>query len=127
MVEKAINVEAKASLQSSSETREIDCKCPKGYRPLVKKDDINWEHQDEASNKNKDKAKSHNFFSTNQPQTQAFKKDKYYESHWRGHSITRVNATKVAKKDKDKAKDLGHIEYHTCKQKSHYANKCPEK
>ncbi len=38
-----------------------------------------------------------------------------------------VNATKVVKKDKDKAKDLSHIKYYTCKQKDYYANKYPEK
>ncbi len=84
-------------------------------------------HHNEVSNKNKDKkkTKSHNPFSANQPQTQAFKKRQ--ESWWGDYLATRVNATEVAKKDKDKDKDLSHVKYYTCKQKSHYANKCLKK
>ncbi len=127
MVEKAIDVKIKANLQLASETREIDSRCLKRYRPLVKKDKDNTyqEHHNEISNKDKDKAKPHNSSSANQPQIQAPKKDKYGRE--RGHAATRVNATKVAKKDKDKVKDLSHVKCYTCKQKSHYANKCPEK
>ncbi len=129
MVEKAVDVKAKASLQPPSGTRKIDFRCPKGYKPSVKKDkdDANRKHRDEAPNKDKDKAKSYNSSSTNQPQTQASKKHKRHGSRQRGHLATGDNATEVAKKDKDKAKDLNHIQYYTCKQKGHYANKCPEK
>ncbi len=38
-----------------------------------------------------------------------------------------ANVSKVAKKDKDKAKDLSHVKYYTCKQKGYYANKYLEK
>ena len=72
IVEKAVDVKAKASLQLPSGTREINSKCPKKYRPLVKKDmdDAYWEQRNKASNRNKKKAKSHNPSSfTNQPQT----------------------------------------------------------
>ncbi len=72
VIEKAINVEVKTSLQSLSGTKEINSKYPRGYRSLVKKDkdNINQEHQDEISNKDKDKAKSHNSSSANnQPLT----------------------------------------------------------
>lgn len=31
----------------------------------------------------------------------------------------RVNITKFVKKDKDKAKDLSHVQYYTYKQKGH--------
>ncbi len=70
VVEKAVNIEVKASLSSPSMTREINSRCPKGYRPLVKKNknNINWEHWDEVPNKDKDKVKSHNSSSANQPQ-----------------------------------------------------------
>ncbi len=61
MIEKAVDVKTKASLQPSFGTREIDSKCPKSYRPLVKKDkdDTNWKYQDEICNKDKNKAKLH--------------------------------------------------------------------
>ncbi len=72
MVEKAGNVEIKANLQPPFYIREIDSKCPKAHRLLAKKDkeDTYWEPRNEASNKDKDKAKSHNSSSANQPQTQ---------------------------------------------------------
>lgn len=38
MIEKTIDVEIKASLQSSFKTREINSRCPKDYRLLAKKD-----------------------------------------------------------------------------------------
>ncbi len=75
---KAGDAKAKANLQPPFYVRDIDAKCPKGHRPLVKKDkeDTYREPQNEAS-KYKDKAKSHNSStSANQPQTQAPKKDK---------------------------------------------------
>ncbi len=115
MVEKAGDVEAKANLQPPFYIRKIDSKCLKDYRPLAKKDkeDTYWEPRDETSNKDKDKAKSHNFSSSaNQPQTKAPKKDK---CRWGGHPATRVNATKVPKKDKDKTKDLSHVKCYTYK------------
>lgn len=38
-----------------------------------------------------------------------------------------INITEVAKKNKDKAKDLSHVEWYNYKQKDHYANKCHKK
>lgn len=38
MVEKAVNTEAKASLQPSFGTREMNSRCLKGYKPSIKKD-----------------------------------------------------------------------------------------
>ncbi len=94
---------------------------------MAKKDKENTycKPRNKASNKDKDKIKSHNSSSANQPQTQALKKDK--RGCRGGHLATGVNTTEVAKKDKDKAKDLSHIKYHTCKQKSYYVNKCLKK
>lgn len=79
------------------------------------KNKVIWKYRD----KDKDKAKSLNssFANMSEPQTQAFKKDKHYKRRWGDHSATGVNATQVNKKNKDKAKDLSHIEYYTCKHK----------
>ncbi len=126
-MEKADDSEAKASLQPPFYVRKIDFRCPKSHCLSAKKDkeDTYWEPRNEAS-KDKDKAKSQTSSSTNQPLTQAPKKDK--GGYWGGHLATGVNATEVAKKDKDKApKDLSHVECYICHQKGHYANKCPEK
>ncbi len=129
MVEKTVNAKVKVGLQPSSETREINSRCPKRYKPSVKKnkDNIYWKHRDKASNRNKKKAKFYNPLSANQPQTQASKKCQ--KSWQKSHLATRINATEVAMKykDKEKVKNLSHIKYYICKQKSHYTNKCPEK
>lgn len=126
VVEKASNVEVKASLQLSSKTREINSRCPKGYRPLAKKEKnkANQEHGD----KDRDKAKFNNpSFANSQSQAQVSKKDRLPGGQQRGHLAIKIYATKVAKKDKDITKDLSHIECYTCKQKDHYAKNCPQK
>ncbi len=129
-MEKAGDVEAKTNLQPPFYIREIDSRFPKDHHLSAKKDkeDTYWEPHDETS-KDKDKAKSQTSSSTNQPQTQAPKKDKC--GHRRGHGshpATGVNATKIAKKDKDKApKNLSHVKYYICHRKGHYTNKCLEK
>ena len=82
MIEKAVDTKVKAGFQPTSGTRKINFRCLKRYKPLVKKDkdDIYWEQCNEATNKDKKKAKSHNaFFSTNQPQTQASSSKKCQE------------------------------------------------
>ncbi len=96
MVEKAGDVEAKINLQPPFYIRDIDARCPKGYRPSEKKDkkDTYQEPYNEAS---KDKAKFQTSSSANQPQTQVPKKDKC--GRWGGHPATWVNATEVAKKN----------------------------
>ncbi len=62
LVEKAGDTKAKANLQPLFYVKEIDSRYPKGYRPLAKKDKKNpyLESRNKASNKDKDKAKSHN-------------------------------------------------------------------
>ncbi len=97
MVKKAVNVEAKASLQLHSGTREIDSKCPRSYKPSVKKDKDNTNQEHWDRDKNKNKAKSYNLSSANsQPSTQAFKKDKRDGNRQGSHPTTGINATKVA-------------------------------
>lgn len=46
VIEKAVNIEVKASLQSLFRAKGIDFICLKSYRPLAKKDkdEVNWEH-----------------------------------------------------------------------------------
>ncbi len=69
VVEKTGDAKAKANLQLPFYVREIDSRCPKGYRLLAKKDKENTyrEPQNEAS-KDKNKAKSHSSpVSVNQP------------------------------------------------------------
>lgn len=115
-MEKAVDVEAKVSLQPISRIRKIDSKTPKDYRH-IKNNESSWDYRDG------DKAKSsYNSPLANasqlqtQTQIQSSKKDKYYlESHQGDHLATKVNISEVVKKGKDKTKDLGHIKYHTYK------------
>ncbi len=70
MVEKVDNIKTKANLQPPFYVREIDSRYPKIHRPSAKKDkeDTYRKPCNEASNKDKDKAKSHNSSSSaNQP------------------------------------------------------------
>ena len=72
VVEKAIDIKAKASLQPHFGTREIDSRYAKRYRPSVNKDkdDAYWEQHDKAFNRKNEKAISYNPLSfANQPQT----------------------------------------------------------
>ncbi len=69
-MEKTRDAKAKANLQPPFYVREINIRCPKSHCPLVKKNKENtyWQHRNEAS-KDKEKAKSYNSSSANQPQT----------------------------------------------------------
>ena len=123
VIEKAVNAEAKASLQPLSKIREINFRYPKGNKLLAKKDKNNTNQENRDGDKNK--AKSHNPLSANsQSQIQVSKKDKYYGSCQGSLLAIGVNATEMAKKDNDKAKNLSYFEFYTCKQNEHYINKC---
>lgn len=125
MVEKAIDIKAKANLQSPSESREINSRYWKGYRPSAKKDKEEVIREDWDGDK--DKAKPHNPSpANNQLQIKVSKKSKCPES-CQSHSSTGLNATKVSKMVKDTIKDLSYIKCYTYKQRGYYANKCLEK
>ena len=133
VVDKTVNAEAKASLQAPSGTREIDSRYPRGQQPTKKKDKDSRDYKKNKSSQNPptNTLSSGTQFSPAQP-----KKEQNSRFHRGGPRrqgqgqntpATGVNATAVRKdKDKDK-KDLSNIECYTCKQKGHYANKCPEK
>ena len=80
-------------------------------------------------NKDNAQTQSHNFLSPNisQPQSQASKNNKHHRSCQRDYLTTGVNASEIAKKDRDKAKNLSHIKYYTSKQKGLDTNKCLDK
>ena len=80
------------------------------------KEDNQWEYRNEAS-KDKEKAKSHTPSITNQSQTQDSKK--HYKGQQGNRLATGVNAIKVVKKKMDKAQNLSHVKFYTCKQKEY--------
>ena len=60
MVEKAIDAKAKTSLQLPFGIKKIDFKCPKGYKPLAKKEKNETSQKHQNRDKDKDKTKFHN-------------------------------------------------------------------
>ncbi len=102
---------------------------PKGYIAIIK-NKSSWDHRDNKakSSYNSPPANASQSQTQTQTQTQASKKNTCHQrSHSGGNFATGVNTIKVAKKDKDKAKNLSYIKYYTYKQKVYYINKCPEK
>ena len=135
VVDKTVDVKAKASLQAPSGTRKIDSQCPQGQRPTKKedKDSRDYEKNKSFQNPPTNALSNGTQSSPTQPKKEQNSRSCRGGSRRQGQGqntpATGVNATAI-KKDKDKDKDkknLSNIECYTCKQKGHYANKCPEK
>ena len=118
VVEKAVNVEAKASLQLPSKTREMDFKCPRVEQP-VKTNDFS---------EPKEKNKSTHTLSANWGSDQMSdemsvwspgKKDS--GPYWGSYQSSRQGSRRQGS-----TKDLTHIMCFTCDQKGHYATQCPK-
>ena len=135
VVDKTVDAEVKASLQAPSGTREMDSRCPRGQRPTKKEDKNSRDYEKNKSSQNlpTNASSSGTQSSPAQPKKEQNSRSHRGESRRQGQGqntpATGVNATAIRKdKDKDKdKKDLSHVECYTCKQKGHYANKCPEK
>ena len=113
----------------------MDFQCPRGQRPTKKenKDSRDYEKNKSSQNLPANTSSSGTLSSPAQPKKDQNSRSCQGEPWQQGQSqntlATDVNTTVVRKdKDKDKdKKDFSNIECYTCKQKSHYANKCPEK
>ena len=110
VVEKAVDAEAKVSLQLHSRTREMDSKCPRDKRPSKATDEnkstqtlsANWggdQISDEMSNRSPGKKDS----GPHQSSYQGFRQNSHRS-----------------------AKDLSRITCFNCDQKGHYATQCPK-
>ena len=135
-VKKVVNAEAKALLQSSSSTRNMDSRCPWGNRP-VKKD----EKDSGGKNKFTDSASTDTSSEKQSSSTQqtSFANPKKTQNHqqrgsWRqrgqqGQGCSHdslamgVNASTIKKK----VKDVSQIECYNYHRKGHYATKCPQR
>ena len=135
VVDKTVDAEAKASFQAPSGTREMDSQCPQGQRP-TKKDDKDF--RDFEKNKSSQNPLANILSSGTQSSPAQPKKEQnsrsrrekpQQQSQGQNTPVTGVNTTVVRKnKDKDKdKKNFSNIKWYTYKQKSYYANKCPEK
>ena len=130
-MEKAVNVEVKAMLQSFSITRNIYSKCPRGNRPARKE-----EKDSGGKNKSTDSAPANTSSgkqtsSTQQTSSADPKKDhrrgprrrrgRGQDSRGQDSPATGVNA--IPKKEED----LSQVECFHCRKKGHFANRCPQK
>ena len=122
VVKKAVNAEAKASLQSPTSTCDIDSRYSRGNRPAKreekdsKKKSTNSTHADTSSGKQSS--------STQQTFSPHPKKGGPWRERGQGQDspATGVNAT-----PKKEEVDLLQVDCFYCKKKGHYANKCPHK
>ena len=143
LVEKAIDAEAKASLQPPSFLREMDQRCPRGNRPahitMAKSQaSATWDPRDDPSEKTQTQASS-----TWDPWDEPSEKAQYKPTH-SSRSENGETSGRKARKEKKKhrrqkqarkdptpatsraRKDLSHITCFNRDQKGHYATKCPE-
>ena len=127
MVKKAVDVEIKANLQPPSGTKEIDFKYLKNYKSSAKKKKIKPVKSIGLKTIIRQSLTTLCLLIQVSLRPQPLKK-KRHKSRQESHLVTGVNATEVAKKnkDKDKTKNLSYIKCYTCKQKSYYANKYPK-
>ena len=127
-VEKAVNAEVKAMLQSFSNTREMDSRCPWGNRP-AKKEEKDSRKNNYTNSALADISSKKQSSSTQQTSSANPKKDQDQQrGSWRhgrqgqdrDSPATGVNI--VSKKEK---KNITQVKCYTCHWKGHYANKCP--
>ena len=140
LVKKTVAVEAKASLQPSYYSRNMDNCCPKGNyssHTTLSKPQSAWEPCDEFS----DKTQTHQAQNKSTPSNSSRldsgetsgkkarkeKKKKYHQEHKNdsGTPATGVNADNVA--SGRAPKELSHITCFNCDKKGHYADKYPER
>ena len=143
LVEKAINAEAKVSLQPTSIIREMDQRCPRGNRPLAvsksqasstrdsreepsdkaQSQDLNSSHSSQPHS-----SQSENIGETSDKKARKEKKKQRRLEDERARKdstlATGINASNVP--NGGTRKDLSYITCFNCDKKGHYVTKCPE-
>ena len=121
-VKKAVNAEAKTSLQSPASTRDMDSRCPRGNRAAKReeKDSKNKSTDSTPADTSSGKQSS----STQQTSSPHPKKGGSRRGRGRGQNspATGVNAT-----PRKEEVDLSQVDCFHCRKKGHYANRCPQK
>ena len=130
-VEKAVNAEAKAMLQSSASTRDMDSRCPRGNRPARKEEKDSGGKNKSTDSASADTSSGKQTFSTQQASSVHPKKNhrggprrergRGQDSRGQDSPATGVNA--IPKKEED----LSQVECFHCRKKGHFANRCPQK
>ena len=125
-VEKAVNAKAKAMLQSSASTRDMDSRCLRGNRPARKE-----EKDSDGKNKSTDSAladtpSGKQTSSTQQASSAHPKKDHRggpRRGKGRGQDSPATGVNAIPKKEED----LSQVECFHYRKKGHFANRCPQK
>ena len=133
-VEKAVNAEAKAMLQSSFSTCEMDSRCPQEYKPVKK------EEKDSGKNKSTDStpadmSSGKQSSSIQQTSSANPKKDQNHQQgrrrcerqkQGRGRNSPATGANANANAAKKEEKNISQVKCFTYHQKRHYSNKYPQ-
>ena len=132
-VKKAVNAEAKALLQSSFSTRDMDSKYSQGNR-LAEKEEKDFGGKNKSTDSaSADTSSGKQSSSTQQTSSANPKKDQNYQGgpRHRGRRGRRRGqdspATGVNITPEKEEKDISHVECFHCRRKGHFANKCPQK
>ena len=125
-VEKAVNAEAKAMLQSSASTRDMDSRCSKENRPAKKE-----EKDSGGKNKSTDSAPadipSGKQTSSTQQASSAYPKKDHRRGPWHGRRRGQDSPTTGVNAIPKKEEDLSQVKCFHCRKKGHFANRCPQK
>ena len=130
-MEKAINAEAKAMLQSSSSTRDMDSRYPRGNRPTKKEERYCGGKNKSTNSALADTSSGKQSSSTQQTSSAKLKKDQDYQQGLRRRGgrgqgcNTDSPATGVNIVLKKEGRDISQVECYNCHRKEHYSNKCP--
>ena len=133
-VEKAINAEAKAMLQSSASTRDMNSRCPRGNRPAKKEEKDSNRKNKSTDSPSADTSSRKQSFSTQQTSSNP-KKD---QDHQRGprhcgrrgeqgrNTDSPATGVNTIPKMERKNRDISKVKCFNCHQKGHYSSKYPQ-
>ena len=123
-VEKAVNAEAKALLQSPPSTRDMNSRCPRGNRPAKKEEKDSAGKNKSTNSTLADTSNGKQSSSTQQTSfPHPMKRDFRCRRGWGQDSPAMgVNAT-----PKKEEVDLSQVDCFHYRKKGHYANMCPQK
>ena len=134
-VKKAVNAEAKAMLQSSASTRDMDLRCPRGNRPAKKEDRDSIGKNKSTDSPSADTSSGKQSTSTQQTSSNT-KKD---QDHQRGprhrgrrggqgrNTDSPTTGVNIVPAKEGKNRDMSKVECFHCHRKGHYSKKCPQK
>ena len=126
-VKKAVNVEAKALLQSPANTRDMDSRCSQGNNPAKKEEKDSGGKNKSTNSVLADIFSGKQSSSTQQTSSAHSKKDHRGDPRRRRGQSQDSLTMGVNVNPKKKEVDLSQVDCFYCRKKGHYTNKCPQK